>query len=116
MAKSKVIDRKRQRAPMEDDELDNFSSQLEDEEVMEESKPKKKAAPRKKAASKKRAEVVTPREVRLKAFWAVYTQSLQRVKLFPYSDREGADALAAELTESRKAPHFVRLEKQVIDG
>lgn len=69
----------------------------------------------KKKTPRKRAESPAPKEVRLKAFWAVCSQSLQRVKLFEYTQREEADALAAELTETKKTPYFVRMEKQVID-
>ena len=74
---------------------------------------KKKAAPRKTA--KKRSSEIVAREVRLKAFWGVYSQTFQLVKLFPYADREAAEVFAAEMTEAKKTPHFIRLEKQVID-
>ncbi|MDO4582911.1 MAG: hypothetical protein Q4D62_02300 [Planctomycetia bacterium] len=103
MAK-KVINRKKERPPVDEREWDGSTAAAEE----------KKPAPKKKT-TRKRMEKAASREVRLKAFWAVYSQSLQRVKLFEYAQREEADALAAELTETKKTPHFVRMEKQVID-
>ncbi|MGQ9574403.1 MAG: hypothetical protein ACUVUC_03730 [Thermoguttaceae bacterium] len=55
------------------------------------------------------------KEVRLKAFWGVFTQSLNQVAQFEYSQREEAAKRAAELSESRKTPHFVQLVKRVIE-
>jgi hypothetical protein len=51
----------------------------------------------------------------LKAFWGVFSQSLTPVVMFEYSQRKEADQKAAELTESRKTPHFVQLVKKVIE-
>lgn len=104
MAK-KVINRKKERPPMAEGEWDGLAAPAAEE---------KKTAPKKKT-TRKRMDHAASREVRLKAFWAVYSQSLQRVKLFEYANREDAEALAAELTETKKTPHFVRMEKQVID-
>jgi hypothetical protein len=55
------------------------------------------------------------KEVRLKAFWGVFNQSLRRVALFEHSQRGEADKKAADLTESQKSPHFVQLVKEVIE-
>jgi hypothetical protein len=71
-------------------------------------KPPKKAAKR-----KPRTKVA--KEVRLKAFWGVFSQSLSQVGQFEYSEREDALRRAAELTESKKTPHFVQLVKKVIE-
>lgn len=68
----------------------------------------KKAAPKRKTRSK------TPKEVRLKAFWGVFNQSMKRVALFEYSERKQADKKAAELTTNQKTPHFVQPVKEVI--
>jgi hypothetical protein len=68
----------------------------------------KKAAPKRKTRSK------TPKEVRLKAFWGVFNQSMKRVALFEYSERKQADKKAAELTTAQKTPHFVQPVKEVI--
>ena len=72
--------------------------------------PKEKKVPTKR---KSRAKVV--KEVRLKAFWGVFNQTLRRIALFEYSQRAEADKKAAELSESQKNPHFVQLVKEVIE-
>ena len=68
-----------------------------------------KAAPR----ARSRAKVV--KEVRLKAFWGVFSQSLNPVVMFEYSQRKQADAKAEQLSTSKKSPHFVQLVKKVIE-
>lgn len=70
----------------------------------------KKAPPPKR---KSRAKVV--KEVRLKAFWAVRNQLMAEVATFEYSQLKEAQARAAELTESKKSPHFVQVVKKVIE-
>jgi hypothetical protein len=76
-------------------------------------KEKKPAAPKKKAAKRSR----TVKEVRLKAFWGVFNQSLRRVALFEYNERKQADKKAAELTKSGKSPHFVQpVKEQIVEG
>ena len=55
------------------------------------------------------------KEVRLKAFWGVFNQSLVPVVLFEYGQRKEADKKAEELSQSRKSPHFVQLVKRVIE-
>ena len=57
----------------------------------------------------------TPKEVRLKAFWAVYNQSMKPVFKFEYNEKKHADKKAAELTANGKSPHFVQLLKEVIE-
>ena len=74
-------------------------------EKKEEKAPKKKRATRKKVVA----------EVRLKAFWGVFNQSLKRVALYEYNQRRQADKRAVELTEKNSAPHFVQLVKEVIE-
>lgn len=73
-----------------------------------------KAAP-KKAPVKRKSRAKVAKEVRLKAFWGVFNQSLRRISLFEHSQRAEADKKAAELTESQKTPHFVQLVKEVIE-
>ena len=73
---------------------------------------KKKAAAKEKAPRKSRAKKTG--EVRLKAFWGVFNQSLKRVALYEYSDRKQADKKAAELSAGGKSPHFVKTVKEVI--
>ena len=77
---------------------------------------KKKAAPgEKKAPVKRKSRVKVAKEVRLKAFWAVFNQSMKRVALFDYSQRKQALKKAEELTASSKSPHFVAPHKEVIE-
>ncbi len=75
-------------------------------------KEKKPAEPKKKAPKRSRA----AKEVRLKAFWGVFNQSLRRVALYEFNERKQADKKAAELTKSGKSPHFVQPVKEVIEG
>ncbi|MGC4003728.1 MAG: hypothetical protein QM811_11620 [Pirellulales bacterium] len=75
--------------------------------------PAKKA---KKAATPKVKKAKVPKEVRLKAMWGVFNQSMKRVSVFDYSDRKSADKKAGELSTSQKSPHFVQLVKEVIEA
>lgn len=68
----------------------------------------KKTAPRKSRVKK-------AKEVRLKAFWGVFSQSLNPVFMFEYGQRKEAQKKAEELSKSRKSPHFVQLVKKVIE-
>ena len=70
----------------------------------------------KKAPVKRKSRAKVAKEVRLKAFWGVFNQSLRRISVFEYSQRAEADKKASELTESQKTPHFVQLVKEVIEG
>lgn len=77
------------------------------------------AAPKKKKAAKKTTKKKTTRskaaaEVRLKAFWGVFNQSLKRVALYDYSQKKEAQKKADELTAKGKSPHFVQPVKEII--
>ncbi|MBN1394838.1 MAG: hypothetical protein JW959_07435 [Pirellulales bacterium] len=85
----------------------------EENDAAERTAGKKTATKKAPAKRKKRTKVV--KEVRLKAFWGVFSQSLRRVALFEYSQRAEADKKAADLNESQKTPHFVQLVKEVIE-
>ena len=80
-------------------------------------KPKKKAkeGAEKKPAVKRKSRVKTAKIVRLKAFWAVFNQSMKRVALFDYSQRKQAQKKAEELSASSKSPHFVAPHKEAIE-
>ncbi|MEN1680935.1 MAG: hypothetical protein AAGJ46_15205 [Planctomycetota bacterium] len=95
----KVVSRKDKRAEMEA------------AEAAEAAAPKKKA--KKKAVRKSRAKAAA--EVRLKAFWGVFNQSLKRVALYDYTQKKEAEKKAQELTDKGKSPHFVQPVKEVID-
>ena len=69
----------------------------------------------KKAPARRKSRVKTVKEVRLKAFWGVFNQSLRRVARFEYSQRKDADTKAKDLSESSKSPHFVQLVKEVLE-
>ncbi len=69
----------------------------------------------KKAPAKRKSRAKAAKEVRLKAFWGVFNQTLRRISLFDYNQRAEADKKAAELSESQKTPHFVQLVKEVIE-
>jgi hypothetical protein len=71
--------------------------------------------PAKAAPVKRKSRAKVAKEVRLKAFWGVFTQSMSQVATFEYNQRPQADVKAAELTESKKSPHFVQLVKKVIE-
>ena len=78
--------------------------------------PKEKKEPgEKKVPAKRKSRVKTAKEVRLKAFWAVFNQSMKRIALFDYSQRKQAQKKAEELTASSKTPHFVAPHKEVIE-
>ncbi len=81
-------------------------------EQSEESAPKKK---KKAKATKRKSRAKVVKEVRLKAFWGVFNQSLRRVALFEFDQREAADKKVAALGKSQKTPHFVQLVKEVIE-
>lgn len=96
--------------------------ELRDEaEAAEKLSAEEKKGTKKKAAKKKTAK--TPRkrtkkaaaEVRMKAFWGVFNQSLKRVALFEYSQRKQAEKKAEELSTKSKQPHFVQQVKEAIE-
>ncbi len=82
----------------------------------DEKKGAKKTAKKKavKKATRRRTKKA-PVEVRLKAYWGVFNQSLKRVALFEYSQRKQADKKAGELSTKSKHPHFVQQVKEVIE-
>lgn len=68
---------------------------------------------RKPAKRKSRKEAV---EVRTKLFWGVFNQSMKRVAVFEYAQRDEADKKAAALQTSSKQPHFVQKVKEEIQA
>ncbi|TWT88275.1 hypothetical protein Mal64_17540 [Pseudobythopirellula maris] len=77
----------------------------------------KEAAPKKKkkAPAKRKSRAKAAAEVRLKAFWGVFNQSLKRVALYDYSQKKEAEKKAEELTAKGKSPHFVQPVKEIIE-
>ena len=97
-------------------ELRAEAEAAERQEAEEKPKAKRAAAkttPRKKTTRTRAKKVV--KEVRLKAFWGVFNQSLRRVALFEYSQRDQAQKKAEALSASGKIPHFVQRVKEVIE-
>jgi hypothetical protein len=77
--------------------------------------PKKATKAKAKKATKRKSRAKTAKEVRLKAFWGVFNQSLRRVALFEYSEKKEAQKKAEQLSVSQKTPHFVGPVKEVIE-
>jgi hypothetical protein len=74
---------------------------------------KKVAVPVKKKVAKPRR---AAKQIRLKAFWGVFNQSLRRVALFEFNERKKADDKAVELSNNAKGtPHFVMPVKEQIE-
>jgi hypothetical protein len=69
----------------------------------------------KKPPAKRKSRPKVAKEVRLKAFWGVFNQSMRRIAVFEYSERPQAQKKASEMSESQKSPHFVQLVKEVIE-
>lgn len=61
-----------------------------------------------------KSETRKPR-LRLKVFWGVYNDSLQRVALFEYTQRREAEAAAREMSEAGKTSCFVRRVKEPVE-
>jgi hypothetical protein len=99
----KVLNRKELRK-----EVDGAEQQQGEEQKAPERIEKRKAPVKRKSRAK------AAKEVRLKAFWGVFNQSLRRVALFEHNERKQAEKKAKELSESNKTPHFVQLAKEVI--
>jgi hypothetical protein len=91
--------------PMEEDAVDAVD--IDDEE--EEKKPKKK-----KAAAKPKAKAVkaVKPSARMRIVWTVMNDAFKPVGTFDFSQKEAAEARAAELTAKGKGTHFVQKTKE----
>ena len=76
---------------------------------------KKKVADKKAPKKKKRRKKKTPEEIRLRATWGVFSQTLKQVASFEYHQKKQALDKAAALSKSGKPPHFVRVVKEPIE-
>jgi hypothetical protein len=94
--------------PMED-EPDETVEEVEEEEVVER-KPKKKAkaAPKSKAKSSRSSKPVA----RMRIVWVVLNDAFKPVGTFDFSQKEAAEAKAAEMTAKGKGTHFVQRTKE----
>lgn len=92
-----------------EDETDEVVEEVEEEEVAER-RPKKKAkAPAKSKAKSSRA---SKPAARMRIVWAVLNDAFKPVSTFEYSQKDAADARAAELTAKGKGTHFVQRTKE----
>ncbi len=100
----------------EDDEQDDYSEAEEEEEERPRRRSRKKSASPAPVSRKRAVEASSGKEVRLKAFWGVYSQNMQCVETFEFAQKEAALKKAAELEESKKMLYFVKLDKKVIES
>ena len=84
-------------------------------EAAEQQEDAKETTKKTKKVTKRKSRSKVAKEVRLKAFWGVFNQSLRRVSLFEYSQQKQAQKKAEDLSQSQKTPHFVQLVKEVIE-
>ena len=84
------------------------------EKTTKKKKTKKKEAVKKKAA-KRKSRAKTAKEVRMKLYWGVFSQSLKRVALFEFNQRKQAEKKAEDLSKSGKSPHFVQRVKEAVE-
>jgi len=95
----KVVSRKEKRAEAEAAEKAESATKT----------AKAKTTPKRKSRAK------AVKEVRLKAFWGVFNQSLRRVALYDFNQKKEAEKKAKELSASGKSPHFVQPVKEAIE-
>src|SRR5919107_1099889 len=94
--------------PMED-EADDLVDDSDDDDGQER-KPKKKP----KAAAKPKAKAVkAPKAAaRMRIVWSVMNDAFKTVGTFEFSQKEAAEARAAELTAKGKGTHFIQKTKE----
>ncbi len=97
--------------PMEDesdDQMDDF-----DDEDAQEKKPKKKAkAPAKAKVKTTKSSKAAKPATRMRIVWVVMNDAFKPVGTFEFSQREAAEARAAELTAKGKGTHFIQRVKE----
>src|ERR1700722_14777455 len=96
--------------PMED-ETDEVVEEADDDEVAEK-KPKKK--PKTPAKSKAKSPRAAKPAARMRIVWVVLNDAFKPVGTFDYSQKEAAEARAAELTAKGKGTHFVQRTKEAM--
>jgi len=81
-----------------------------DEDEVQEKKTKKKARP----AAKSKAKTAKPAKpaARMRIVWTVMNDAFKPIATFEYSQKEAADAKAAEMTARGKGTHFVMKSKE----
>jgi cobalamin biosynthesis protein CobT len=101
----------------ESDEADEEAEGEEDEaeEEAEEEAPVKPKKKPKKAAEPKPKRVRTPKVVRMKVVWGVFSNSNQRVASYDYPKKKEAEEHAAKLMADKKQTFFVQPVKEPIE-
>jgi hypothetical protein len=95
--------------PMED-ETEDVVEDVDDEEVAARPKRKPKAAAKPKAKSTRAPKPAA----RMRIVWVVLNDAYKPIATFEYSQREAADAKAAEMTAKGKGTHFVQRTKEAM--
>ncbi|MGI9457063.1 MAG: hypothetical protein ACR2NU_10900 [Aeoliella sp.] len=75
----------------------------------------KKKTAKKKAPAKRKSRAKAAKEIRLKAYWGVFNQSLRRIALYEFNQKKEAEKKAKELSGTGKSPHFVQPVKEAIE-
>jgi hypothetical protein len=98
--------------PMED-EPDETAEEI-GEEKSTEKKPKRKAKPKAPAKSKAKSSRSPKLAARMRIVWVVLNDAFKPVATFDYTQKDAADAKAAELTAKGKGTHFVQRTKEAM--
>ena len=96
--------------PMEDEADDVGDDGGDDDES--EKKPKKKAKAKAPAKAKAKAVKAPKPSARMRIVWTVVNDAFKTVGTFEFSQKEAAEARAAELTAKGKGTHFVQKVKE----
>jgi hypothetical protein len=96
--------------PMED-ETEELVEEVEDEEVPER-KPKKKPKAAPKTKTKAKSSRAAKPAARMRIVWTVMNDAYKAVATFEYTQKEAAEARAAELTAKGRGTHFVQRTKE----
>jgi hypothetical protein len=96
--------------PMED-ETDELVEEVEEEEVTEK-KPKKKPKAAPKAKTKAKSSRQPKPAARMRIVWVVVNDAFKPIATFEYTQKEAAEAKAAEMTAKGRGTHFVQRSKE----
>lgn len=108
----KVVNRKELRAQAEAAEAREAAAPKSKAKKAKAAKAEKaeKAEKPAKAPAKRASRKKVVKEVRMKAYWGVFSQTMKRLAMFEYADKRAAQKKAAELGST----HFVGLVKEPI--
>src|SRR5438445_818980 len=102
-------------AEAEDEAGDEEEEAEEKDEEEEAPPPKKKKVAKPKPVKAKTTRTRTPKVVRMKVVWGVFSNSNQRVAVYDYPKRKEAQDHATKLTADKKSTHFVQPVKEPIE-